>query len=61
MNRAMRRKDPMKDPRVSDDRIHTGFSWYPEAWPESEWPADIARMREVGITMVRLGDLESGV
>jgi len=44
----------MNDPRKSDDRIHTGFSWYPEAWPESEWPADIARMREVGITMVRL-------
>jgi beta-galactosidase GanA len=44
----------MNDPRIHDEKIHTGVSWYPEMWPESEWPADIAKMQEIGITMVRL-------
>lgn len=32
----------------------TGASWYPEMWPETEWPADLARMREIGFNIVRL-------
>lgn len=31
-----------------------GASWYPEMWPESEWAADVARMRELDFTLVRL-------
>ncbi|MFP4260271.1 MAG: beta-galactosidase [Opitutales bacterium] len=34
--------------------LHLGASWYPEMWPEEEWPKDIARMKEVGFTLVRL-------
>src|SRR6185503_3025482 len=31
-----------------------GASWYPELWPEDQWPLDVARMKEVGVTVVRL-------
>jgi len=34
--------------------IRIGSSWYPEMWPESEWPADLARMREIGFSIVRV-------
>jgi len=34
--------------------LHIGAAWYPELWPEDQWEADIARMKEVGITCVRL-------
>jgi beta-galactosidase GanA len=36
------------------DPLHLGASWYPEMWPPEEWPKDVARMREVGFTLVRL-------
>lgn len=32
----------------------TGASWYPEMWPETEWPKDIVRMQEVGFDIVRV-------
>lgn len=38
----------------SDQPFFIGASWYPEMWPEEEWPKDIARMREIGMTTVRL-------
>jgi beta-galactosidase GanA len=38
----------------NDNTIHLGASWYPEMWPEDEWPKDIARMQEVGFTLIRL-------
>lgn len=45
----------MKTPStIKDTQIHYGVSWYPEMWPETEWPKDIAKMREVGFTLVRL-------
>jgi beta-galactosidase GanA len=37
-----------------DKHLYLGSSWYPEMWPEAEWPRDIARMKEVGFRMVRL-------
>lgn len=40
--------------READERVHLGVSWYPEMWPESEWPKDIEKMREAGFTLVRL-------
>lgn len=40
--------------RLRDDQIHLGASWYPEMWPAEEWPRDIARMKELGFTLVRL-------
>lgn len=38
----------------NDQQLYLGASWYPEMWPESEWPKDIARMGEVGFKLVRL-------
>ena len=33
-----------------------GVCWYPEQWPETMWRKDAARMREVGIRTVRVGE-----
>lgn len=33
-----------------------GVCYYPEHWPESMWADDARRMREVGITRVRIGE-----
>ena len=33
-----------------------GVCYYPEHWPESWWAEDAARMREVGITFVRIAE-----
>src|SRR4051812_40121460 len=34
--------------------LHLGAVWQPEIWTEDQWPLDIARMKEAGITCVRL-------
>ena len=44
----------MVDARLIDTQVHLGASWYPEMWPEEEWPRDVARMKEIGFTMVRM-------
>ncbi len=33
-----------------------GAAYYPEAWPDEEIPKDIAKMKEAGITVVRIGE-----
>lgn len=33
-----------------------GVCYYPEHWPESEWPAQASHMVELGITVVRIGE-----
>ena len=33
-----------------------GVCYYPEHWPEDWWAADARRMRELGITYVRIGE-----
>ena len=33
-----------------------GVCYYPEHWPESVWPDDARRMRELGISVVRIGE-----
>ncbi|MEM7710814.1 MAG: beta-galactosidase [Pseudomonadota bacterium] len=33
-----------------------GVCWYPEQWPEEMWATDIARMVELGLTWVRIGE-----
>ncbi|MGR3468102.1 MAG: beta-galactosidase [Shimia sp.] len=33
-----------------------GVCYYPEHWPEAQWAEDAARMREVGLTWVRIGE-----
>ncbi|QBF30837.1 beta-galactosidase [Thalassococcus sp. S3] len=37
-------------------RPELGVCYYPEHWPEDIWPNDAARMREAGITYVRIGE-----
>jgi beta-galactosidase len=33
-----------------------GVCYYPEHWPESQWAEDARRMRETGLTWVRIGE-----
>ncbi len=33
-----------------------GVCYYPEHWPENDWAQDAARMRDTGITWVRIGE-----
>jgi len=33
-----------------------GVCYYPEHWPESQWQVDAAHMREIGISVVRVGE-----
>jgi len=33
-----------------------GACWYPEQWPEESWRRDAGRMRDAGITVVRVGE-----
>ena len=42
------------DPKVQDDALRIGASWYPEMWPEKEWAKDAARMGEIGFRVAHL-------
>ena len=33
-----------------------GVCYYPEHWPENQWPDDARRMREIGLSVVRIGE-----
>jgi beta-galactosidase len=33
-----------------------GVCYYPEHWPEDQWPRDAARMKDAGLTLVRIGE-----
>ncbi len=37
-------------------KAQLGVCYYPEHWPEAWWPQDAARMRDVGIDYVRIGE-----
>lgn len=34
--------------------LRLGVSWYPEMWPEDQWEADVRRMADLGLSVVRL-------
>jgi len=36
--------------------VDIGVCYYPEHWPEARWPEDAAAMRELGISVVRVGE-----
>lgn len=36
--------------------MQLGVCYYPEHWPESQWVDDARRMREIGLTRVRIGE-----
>jgi len=40
--------------RWSTDALVLGCDYNPEQWPESVWPADVALMREAGVTLVAI-------
>ncbi len=33
-----------------------GICYYPEHWPEAQWAEDAARMAQLGLTHVRVGE-----
>ena len=37
-----------------------GVCYYPEHWPEARWAQDAAKMRELGLTTVRIGEFAWG-
>ncbi len=42
------------------DKLILGTAYYPEHWDASLWEADIIRMQEHGITVLRIGDFSWG-
>ncbi len=36
--------------------MRLGCAWYPEHWSESHWADDLARMRDAGMNVVRVGE-----
>lgn len=45
---------PTKDDLWS--RYWIGTSYYPEQWPQKAWAEDFARMEDLGVNMVRMGE-----
>ena len=42
-------------------RGRLGVCYFPEHWDPSDWPADAAEMRALGIDFVRIGEFSWGV
>ena len=38
------------------DMLTIGAYYYPEAWPESQWPRDMANMRKLGMEFTHMGE-----
>jgi beta-galactosidase len=38
------------------DLMNLGVYYYPEAWPSSQWPRDLANIRKLGLEFVHLGE-----
>ena len=43
-------------PSPKPQLMQLGVCYYPEHWPESQWANDARRMREIGLTRVRIGE-----
>ncbi len=41
---------------LTSDRVRLGVCYYPEQWPASLWADDFRRMREVGLSVIRVGE-----
>ena len=39
-----------------DTRLRTGAAYYPEHWPETTWPEQARRMKDIGFTTMRVGE-----
>jgi beta-galactosidase len=49
---------PLSNSEIKNDNptVAVGVCYYPEHWPEEWWDSDAARMAEVGIKYVRIGE-----
>ncbi|MEN9938730.1 MAG: hypothetical protein RLZZ387_5309 [Chloroflexota bacterium] len=43
------------------DRAQLGVCYYPEHWPEELWADDFRRMRELGLTVIRIAEFASSI
>jgi beta-galactosidase len=41
---------------IPGEKFDLGVCYYPEQWPEAMWADDYRRMREIGFTIVRMGE-----
>ncbi|MEC8274322.1 MAG: beta-galactosidase, partial [Pseudomonadota bacterium] len=39
-----------------DNQPRLGVCYYPEHWPEDTWEADARRIKDLGLTTVRIGE-----
>lgn len=44
------------DKTIPGEKFDLGVCYYPEQWPEHMWADDYNRMREIGFTIVRMGE-----
>ena len=44
------------DKRIKLSKLLMGVCYYPEHWPEAVWGQDLARMREIGIEVIRIAE-----
>ena len=42
------------------DMLTIGVHYYPAAWPESQWPRDMANIRKLGMEFVHMGESAAG-
>ena len=36
--------------------LNIGVYYYPEAWPESQWPRDVANIKKLGLEFIHMGE-----
>lgn len=41
---------------MMNERLQVGVVYYPEQWDSAKWEADVKRMKEAGVTVVRLAE-----
>ena len=46
----------MEKQRFQFKEMTAGVCYYPEQWPETMWEDDLARMKALGITVVRVAE-----
>ncbi|MDQ0878935.1 beta-galactosidase GanA [Paenibacillus sp. V4I3] len=44
------------DKTIPGEKFDLGLCYYPKHWPEQMWADDYKRMREIGFTIVRMGE-----
>ncbi|THE13955.1 beta-galactosidase [Bacillus timonensis] len=42
--------------KIKEEKLKLGVCYYPEHWPKELWEDDFRRMKELGITYVRMGE-----